>query len=534
MMDCSTLRVPYRQTNNFTPIVLDYIDQLKSLELFYSNPASFQGIRNAIAKRKAVSTNRALLVDELKKQYKTVTTTDSVKNNIESLLDENTFTICTAHQPNILTGPLYFIYKILHAIKLADQLNELLPENKFVPVFYMGSEDADLDELGHLHIHGEKLDWKTKQTGAVGRMKIDAGFLKLIERVEGEVAVHPFGKEIIEAVKKCYQLNATVESATFQFLHTLFQDYGLIVLMPDNAMLKKVMIPVFEKDLFSKTVNEIVEQSSQKLGELYKVQASPREVNLFYLKDDLRERIVQEKNNFRILNSSLVFDEKQMLEELNNHPERFSPNVILRGIYQETILPNIAFIGGGGELAYWLQLKDLFDHFNVSFPVLVLRNSFLLTEQKWNEKISKLNLQIEDFFKPENELLKKIVETESKKNLQLNGQFEKVESLYDEIKLQAGTVDPTLMAHVDALKTSVLKKLNQLEKKMLRVEKKKFLAQQNQIQKIKQQYFPKNGLQERVENFIPFYAKFGKDFIDQLYRNSLSFEQEFTIIQHTE
>ncbi len=532
MIECSTLRVPYRQTNQFTPIVLDYIDQHKSLEPFYSNPASFHGIKNAIEKSKKITTNRALLVDELRKQYLTVTTTDSVKNNIELLLEENTFTICTAHQPNILTGPLYFIYKILHAIKLADQLQELMPENNFVPVFYMGSEDADFDELGHLNIHGEKLEWKTKQTGAVGRMKIDAGFLKLIERLEGEVAVHPFGNEIIAVIKNCYQLNATVELATFHFVNILFQDYGLIVLLPDNASLKKGMIPVFENDLFSNTTNEIVEQSSQKLAELYKVQASPREINLFYLKDNLRERIVHDKNSFRILNSNLVFDEKQMLEELHQYPERFSPNVILRGIYQETILPNIAFIGGGGELAYWLQLKDLFKHFNTSFPVLVLRNSFLLTEPKWNEKIAKLNLQIEDFFKSENELLNKIVEKESQKNLRLNGQSEKVEALYDEIKLQAETVDPTLSAHVVALKITILNKLDQLEKKMLRAEKKNFISQQNQIQEIRQQYFPKNGLQERVENFIPFYAKFGKDFIDQLYRDSLSFEQEFTIIQN--
>jgi bacillithiol synthase len=227
----------------------------------------------------------------------------------------------------------------------------------------------------------------------------------------------------------------------------------------------------------------------------------------------------------------MVFSEKEMLEELNNHPERFSPNVILRGIYQETILPNIAFIGGGGELAYWLQLKDLFDHFKTSFPVLVLRNSFLITEKNWHEKIGKLNLQTEDFFKTEIELMNVLVKTESQRNLQLNGQLEKLTSFYAEIKDQAEAVDQTLSAHVEALKTAAIKKLNQLEKKMLRVEKRKFAAQQNQIQKIKQQYFPKNGLQERVENFIPFYAKYGKEFIDQLYRDSLGLEQEFSIIQ---
>ena len=287
MIDCSTLRVPYRQTDKFSAIVLDYIDQDPSLQPFFSEAPSFQGILKTIEKRKEIAIDRALLVEVLKKQYESVDTTDQVNNNIELLLSENTFTICTAHQPNILTGPLYFIYKIIHTIKLADQLNESMPDNRFVPVFYIGSEDADLDELGHLYVNGEKLKWDTKQTGAVGRMKVDAEFLKLIERVEGELAVHPHGEVIIAAVKKCYPLNESIETGTFHFVNFIFRQYGLIVLMPDNASLKKSLISVFEDDLFKRSANEIVEQSSKKLSALYKVQASPREINLFYLKDDL-------------------------------------------------------------------------------------------------------------------------------------------------------------------------------------------------------------------------------------------------------
>ncbi len=532
MMDCSALLIPYRQTNSFSNIVLDYIDQHHSLKPFFSHPPSINGIKKAIGERKAFSTNRNLLVNELVKQYETVNTSERVQKNIQSLLSNNTFTVCTAHQPAIFTGPLYFIYKILHAIKLADQLNEMIPENHFVPVFYMGSEDADLDELGHICVNGEKLEWNTKQTGAVGRMKMDASFIKLIERLEGELSVLPFGKEIIATVKNCYKLNDTIESGTLQFINCLFQDYGLIVLMPDNASFKKAMIPVFKNELLNQTASRIVEKTSQDLGALYKVQASPREINLFYLKEDRRERIVYEKNKFSILNTGLTFDGKEMLDELNEHPERFSPNVILRGIYQETILPNIAFIGGGGELAYWLQLKTLFENHQVPFPVLVLRNSFLLSEKKWNEKILKLNLQIEDFFTTENELLNQMVKKESVKNLHLNGQIENAEKLYASLKQQAEIIDPTLSAHVEALKVNAIKRMKQLEKKMLKFEKRKFFDQQKQIRTIKQQLFPNNGLQERVENFIPFYAKWGKDFMDQLYKHSLSFEQEFTIIQN--
>jgi uncharacterized protein YllA (UPF0747 family) len=199
-------------------------------------------------------------------------------------------------------------------------------------------------------------------------------------------------------------------------------------------------------------------------------------------------------------------------------------------LFQETILPNLVFIGGGGEMAYWLQLKDLFDHYKVVYPVLVLRNSFLIVEEKWNQKIQKLDLNAADFFQDENELMKIIVAKNSENRIELNGNFEKAEAFYEQIRMQAEAVDKTLSQYVTSIKTRSLKDLEELEKKMLRAEKRKFEDQQRQIQKIKEALFPNDGLQERVENFSWFYAKWGKGFIEELYKNSLMLEQEFTIL----
>jgi len=218
------------------------------------------------------------------------------------------------------------------------------------------------------------------------------------------------------------------------------------------------------------------------------------------------------------------------LKELNDHPERFSPNVILRGTYQETILPNLVYIGGGGEIAYWLQLKDLFEHYKIPFPILLLRNSFLIVEKKWQEKISRLGFAVEDFFKPEQELINKLVVRETKNEIKLNGNFTDAEKLYESLKKQAVTVDASLAQHVEALKTQSLYRLQELEKKILRAEKRKFTDQQRQIHTIKEKLFPKNGLQERIDNFMYYYAKSGRDFIHQVYQYSLSLEEEFVII----
>lgn len=529
-MDCISTRLSYRQTGAFTKIAMDYVDQAETLAPFIAHTPAISGIEKAVGIRKQFPVNRDVLVDELKKQYGSVPVTTVTAGNLEALRSPDTFTITTAHQNNIFTGPLYFIYKILHAIKLADYLGKSLPQYKFVPVYYMGCEDADLEELNHIYLDGEKLVWNTKQTGAVGRMLVDKELLKLIDAIEGQLAVLPNGKEIVQLLKECYQPAENIQTATFKLVNALFGQFGLVVLLPDNTSLKQQMIPIFEDDLLNQTASAIVERTSAELGKLYKVQAHPRDINLFYLKDNIRERIEVREGKYEVLNSKISFTKEELLKELHHHPDRFSPNVILRGLYQETILPNIAFIGGGGELAYWLELKDLFEHYHVPYPVQVLRNSFLIIEKKVQEKINKLGFSVEDIFLPEQELINKLVKRETDKKLQLNGTLSATEQLYEDIRQQAVSIDTTLERHVNALKTTTLYRLRELEKKMLRAEKRKFADQQRHIQAFKATLFPKGGLQERYDNMLYYYAKWGNDFIKLLYDQSLTLEQQFVVV----
>jgi bacillithiol biosynthesis cysteine-adding enzyme BshC len=332
-------------------------------------------------------------------------------------------------------------------------------------------------------------------------------------------------------VKDCYKKGELIQDATFKMVNALFAEYGLVVLLPDNAALKKQMLKIFEDDLLHQRPSDLVGKTIEKIDAAgYKVQANPREINLFYLEEGVRERIERKGSAFKVVGSALVFSEPELLKELEEDPERFSPNVILRGIYQETILPNIAFIGGGGELAYWLQYGELFAHYKVPFPVLVLRNSFLFVEKGWQDKISKLGFTTEDFFLPEQELLNKLVMRESKNETKLNGSLTQVEQLYESFKKQAGQVDPSLTQHVDALKTKAVYRLQELEKKMLRAEKRKFTDRQRQIHTVRSILFPGNGLQERHDNLLQYYAKWGKGFIQRLYEHSLGLEQEFVIL----
>ena len=533
-MDCTPTYLPYEQTGYFSKIIIDYLKGDEGLKPFYAYPVSVEGVKAAIEERKKYPTDRKLLVAQLQEQYEGVTLNEKLQTNIEQLNKENTFTITTAHQPNVFTGHLYFVYKILHAVKLAERLKEEIPNCNFVPVFYMGSEDADLDELGHIYLFGEKYEWNTRQTGAVGRMKVDKELIQLIASISGRLLVLPHGAEIIDLIKDCYREGDTIEKATFKFIHALFGEYGLVVLLPDDTVLKKSFIPIVEKELTSGFSYEAVKATEAGFSKAYKVQASGREINLFYLLDDKRERIVNEHSTFNIQHLTFKFTTAAIIHELHQHPERFSPNVILRPVYQEMILPNIAFIGGGGEIAYWLELKKVFEEAGVPFPVLVLRNSFLVVEKSYGLRVSELGFTVSDLFKDENSLMNALVKRDSEVQLSLEKQKAMLKDLYDQMKNIAAIPDITLQKHVEALHIKALQRIEILEKKMLKAEKKKFEAQQRQLQKLRSQLFPNNGLQERVENLLPFYAKFGKDFIKMVYDNSMGLEQEFGILENKE
>ena len=237
-MDWTPHHLPYQQTGYFSKIITDYLDGAPALAPFFEHKVNPDGLKAALNARKRSPVDRKTLVAALREQYQAVDPSPKVVSNIDRLLEENTYTVATAHQPAIFTGPLYFIYKIIHIIRLADRLNKEWPDVHVVPVFYMGSEDADLDELGNIHLNGEKLVWDTKQKGAVGRMHTK-GLEQILHRVDGELSVQPHGAELMERVREFYLKSPDIQTATFKLIDKLFGEYGLVVFIPDNDNLKR-------------------------------------------------------------------------------------------------------------------------------------------------------------------------------------------------------------------------------------------------------------------------------------------------------
>ena len=519
----------YNSTGLFSKLVKDYIVGDEKLKKYFSYTPDSEGIIKSIENRKAHKVNRGLLVEELRNLYLNASVSDKVTKNIQSLLSENTFTVCTAHQPNIFTGHLYFIYKIVHAIKLADDLNEKHPDLHFVPVYFMGSEDADLEELGEIVVDGKKYNCLTNQKGAVGRMKVDAQFILLIDELEKQLSGQQFGEEIISKIRSTYTINKNIDKSTFEFVNELFGKYGLVVFIPDNPQFKSECKTIFRQELEHQFSSKILAQTLSDFPEEYKIQTKGRDINLFYLQENSRERIEKTETGFKVANTDLRFTYQELLNELEQSPERFSPNVILRPLVQELLLPNVAFIGGGGELAYWLELKKIFEKASVHYPVLLLRNSFMMIDAKTMSEINKLSLHAEDFFMSVLDIANKYISNTSQHQLRLEAEKSKMASLYDDIAKTVETTDVTLAAHTSALKTKAIKLLEELEKKQMRAERRKAAEAIYKIEKIKNTLFPGGVLQERVENVLPFYSNYGEELLKMIYKNSQSLKSEFCI-----
>ena len=530
-MSQSSMHIPFSSTNVFSKLINDYLEGKGTALDFVQYAPNVDGYRAAIEGRKKHPINRALLFDVLTKQYANLPQEKAVQDQLALLKNDSTFVVTTAHQPNLFTGPLYFFYKIIHAIQLAACLKETFPEYDFVPVYYMGSEDADLDEVGAFNLDQTKCQWVTKQTGAIGRMQVDDALLRLLKQLENYWAVLPQGQKALEILKEAYQKGKTISEATLSFVHAFFGSKGLLVLQPDDAALKASFIPVMEKELLTAFSHEAIQPTIAALSKDYHVQSEGRTINLFYLKDNIRARIEKQDEQFIVVDTDIQFTQAQIITELHQYPERFSPNVILRGVYQETILPGVVFVGGGGELAYWMELKNVFHQVGVHYPLLQLRNSFLLIRQKQAEQWDAMQFEEQDLFMPILDLEIAYVKKHATQALDLQDQINSLTALYTNIKNEVVKVDPTLGTHAENLAHKANAKLLELEKKMVRAERRKQSVAIQRIHRIKKEIFPLDNLQEREEHFSSWVGQYGLSWIDTIMEHSKGLESRFRIIK---
>ncbi|PKP14328.1 MAG: bacillithiol biosynthesis cysteine-adding enzyme BshC [Bacteroidetes bacterium HGW-Bacteroidetes-3] len=528
----SVHHIPFEATGYFSKLICDYLDKKPELSKFYGNYPDVAGFKNQVLSKKATfsATSRQLLHDALKQQYKNSSVSEQTEQNIESLLNENTFTVTTGHQLNIFTGPLYFLYKIVTAINLANRLKKEFPQQNFVPVYWMATEDHDFEEIQYFNVNNTKISWNRESSGAVGRLNLD-GFDIVFKEFSALLGTSDNANDLRELFKNAYLKNENLAEATRYLVNEFFGAYGLVIVDGDDLILKKSFAPLVKEELLQNTSFKIVSKTDQLLAAEYKIQVNPREINLFYLKDAKRERVIFEKNHFIINNTDLIFTKDEILQEVAAHPERFSPNVILRPLYQEIVLPNLAYIGGGGELAYWFQLKNYFNEVNVSFPILVLRNSVLLATKKQLLKLKKLDISLVEIFNGQETLIADKVKELSEIKIDFSEQKKYLKQQFSELKELAKKTDSTFLGAVNAQEKKQLNGLGNLEKRLLKAQKRKLSDVVQRIAELQNELFPNQSLQERNQNFSEYYEVLGSELIPMLLKSTDPLKFEFAIIE---
>lgn len=527
-MEVSTISLEH--TGRFNKLILDHVNGDDGVREFYGLPHSLENYTEQIESRKKFAVDRELLADSLLKQYETIGgAKGSVLSNIESLRSENAFTVTTGHQLNIFTGPLYFVYKILHTIKLTEQLREAYPDTEFIPVYWMNSEDHDLDEVGQFSLFGKKYVWETAQTGATGRMN-PAGLEKFCDELEEVFSNNEETKRLVAVFRTAYSKFERLSDATRYFANEFFGNKGLVVFDSDDADLKRPFLEYFRKDFDGEPFN-LVRETNQKLEKAgYRVQVNPRQVNSFYLADGMRNRIVETEKGFKVFQTDIRFTKSELESELKSHPERFSPNVVLRPLFQEFILPNLTYVGGAGELSYWLQYRSYFGQMGVSFPMLSLRNHFLLIDHASSKRMSELKLLPEDLFHSIDELVKAHVLEVSDADVNLDKELDLLTQMYDALKQKANDIDASLAASLEAEQTRMQKSVEQWGGRFSRALKQQNEVSVNRIRKLHAHLFPNGFLQERHINFLQPYSKSESTFWSSVYDATEPFSTEFRVL----
>ncbi len=524
--------LPYSKTGYFSKLMCDYLSENDELHDFYGRFPNLESFKEQMEEKKLSFglESRETLVRALQRQYENTTTSEATANNISSLSEANTCSITTGHQLNLFTGPLYFLYKIFSVINLSEKLKEAYPDSNFVPIYWMATEDHDFDEINYFNLFGKKLEWNRASGGAVGALSTE-GLSDILKELKMQLGDSENAKKLAALFSKAYTGHKNLADATRYIGNTLFSDYGLVILDGNDAALKKEFASYVKQDLLEGTSHTEINATSNRLTKLgYPQQVFPREINLFYLADGLRERIIEKEGQFYVNDTSIVFSRDEILVELEKNPQNFSPNALLRPLYQEVVLPNLCYVGGGGELAYWFQLKDYFKSVKIPFPILLLRNSALLMSENDAKKIEKLEVTLDDLFLPKHELEAKYTRQLSEITIDFTKQKAHLITQFKALYVLVKQTDASFEGAVAAQEKKQINGLVHLEKRLLTAQKRKHADQLKRLTAMQHMLFPNQSLQERLVNFSAFYLEFGDELLSELKQNLDPLAHEFTIV----
>ncbi len=517
--------------SDITRLYVDYLNHFEKVKQYYSADFHDRKTWNKIIPDVAARPiDRSTLVRILTEQNKDIHCGIKTLANIDLLGNENTVAIVTGQQLGLFTGPLYTLYKTITAIKLAEKLTSEYPEFNFVPVFWVEGEDHDFEEVNHTYTIAPanqlvKIEYLLgdkpleKNVGAVGNIVIDQFIDKTLAAFESNLQETEFKAVLISEIRAHYKTGTTFSKAFLGLMNRYFEDSGLIFLNPMHPEFKKIVRPIFQKEISSITkTSQLVIDRSAELEEQYHAQIKSKPLNLFMFHKEGRYHIEPRENDFSLKGTRHFLSKEEIASLADHSPELFSPNVVLRPICQDTLLPTLAYVAGPSEIAYFAQLKPVYEYYNIPMPIIYPRVTATILEEKSRNVLEKYQIELEQIFSGIEPTLMRISEQVSE--VKVDALFESlsktIHETIQEARFGIQQIDATLAGSVDSTIAKIDTYLAVLKEKTQKAQLKKQDISVRQVEKAVLILRPNNNFQERVLNVTYFMNKYGPDFVKWL------------------
>jgi bacillithiol biosynthesis cysteine-adding enzyme BshC len=513
-------------------LFLDYLYEFDNVKSFYKT--NFRDKEEYLKTFRKVSEShdhsREQLVVALNDQYKSFTPSAKTLKNISALGDKKTLAVVTGQQLGILGGPLYTFYKIITAIKLSTSLSERYDDYQFVPVFWLEGDDHDFNEVREINLINDNNEIKNiaydnelledENKGSVGMLQFTDSLNTFFNELENNLRTTEYTTSLVEKIKSFYSVGKTFKQSFKELLFWIFDQYGLILFDPQDIKIKEILKPVFKKEITDfRMHSEKLVNVSAKLEEVYHAQVKVRPINLFYSFEEGRHLIEPVDNEFRLKRKRKKFTQEELLATIESEPGNFSPNVLLRPICQDYVLPTVCYVGGPSEISYFAQIMPLYDFYNMTPPIIYPRSSATILEKNISSIIDKFEINLEQLLLDPEKLKKNIVDSISNSSIDaiFNETTGNIEKEMEQLKEKLFEYDKTLSDSTSKYTERMLRYLTELKAKSMEAQSRKYETTLRQIDKVTNSVLPNSVLQERVINFIYFANKYSPDIIKHLF-----------------
>lgn len=524
--------IDFDKIPNTNKLFLDYLNDFEQVKNYYNinfrNENLYDELFEKVSSRK--NSNKSNLVSILLNYYEGLKCSNKTKQNIEFLNDEKTIAVFTGQQVGLLGGPLYTIYKAFTSIKLAEYLNTKFKEYNFVPIFWMAGDDHDYEEISFINLINKENelakitldDGKGLEInrGPVGDLQFDTNVLEFSNLIKSNIRETEFTNGLTEMIDNVLQDGLSIKESFFRLMYQIFDDTGLIIFDPQQKNVKELLKPIFKKELTDyKIHNKDLLLTSADLDDNYHAQVKIKPINLFYSDETGRHLIEPIEDEYRLKGKRKRFTKEEIIELVDNYPERFSGNVLLRPICEDYLFPTGFYIGGPGEISYYAQVIPLYTHYGLQHPIVFPRASATIIEGNIAKILIKYNLSSQDFFNGKKELKETVINALA--DIDLEAEFSnastKISEILNNLSKKLTSIDQNLNNVSESTKNKISHLLEVMKNKSMKAQEQKFNSSLRQISKAQNLIYPNDNLQERELSIMNFVNKYGFEFFDWIY-----------------